>query len=126
MIALPNAAQQKTGEGRPGYLQKAQTKHTTSNAYSSAPQIAWACKALLEGRVITHATEFKECEGWRLSGIIYVLRHRYGWPIVTERRGKGRIGHYFLPTGTDTRKLELPPSVRLTQGGVRSHGTQPR
>jgi len=87
-------------------------KHTTDNMYSSAPQIAWACKALLEGRTINHATEFMECQGWRLSGIIHVLRKKHGWPIITELRGKGNIGHYFLETGLDIGKLELPRSAK--------------
>jgi len=92
-------------------------KHITDNMYSGATQIAWACKALLEGRTITHATEFMECKGWRLSGIVYVLIHKHGWPIITELRGKGNIGHYFLETGLDIGKLELPRSAkRLLMG----------
>jgi hypothetical protein len=109
-----------------GVTVEGNAKHTTDNMYSSAPQIAWACKALLEGRTINHATEFIECQGWRLSGIIHVLRHKYGWPIMTDRRGKERIGHYFLPNGLDIGNLELPPSARHFLAGACNDGTQPR
>ena len=65
--------------------------------YSKTSQVYWTCKALLEGRTITHRDEIGETRGWRLGAIIHRLRRHYEWPIETEYRGPERIAHYSLP-----------------------------
>lgn len=78
--------------------------------FSSDTAIAWACKELIKGREISHPDEITEAGAWRLGAIVYVLRHRYKWPIVTERRGAGRIAFYRL--GKSDEPLELPKSAK--------------
>ncbi len=78
--------------------------------FSSDTAIAWACKELIKGRTISHPGEIGEAGGWRLGAIVYVLRHRYKWPIVTERRGPARIAYYRL--GKAEGPLELPKSAK--------------
>ena len=78
--------------------------------FSSDTAIAWACHELIKGREISHPSEIAEAGGWRLGAIVYVLRHRYKWPIVTERRGPARIAFYKL--GKSEKPLELPKSAR--------------
>ena len=78
--------------------------------FSSDTAIAWACRELIRGREICHPDEIGEAGGWRLGAIVYVLRHRYRWPIVTERRGPARIAYYKL--GRAEGPLELPRSAR--------------
>ena len=84
--------------------------------FSSDTAIAWACKELIRGREISHPDEIGEAGGWRLGAIVFVLRHRYRWPIVTERRGPARIAYYRL--GKADAPLELPKSAR---GGAAGH-----
>lgn len=87
--------------------------------YSGQSQVFWTCKALLEGRTISHKTEIREVRGWRLGAIIHRLRHHYGWPIHAEYRGPENIAHYSLKAGTDRNKLRFPRSARaLGQGGA--------
>lgn len=77
--------------------------------YSDNTQIRWACLELIKGREISHADEIAEARGWRLSAIIYNLRHKYKWPIET-RYDEGRIAHYMLSGGVDAEALKKPPS----------------
>ena len=84
--------------------------------FSSDTAIAWACRELIRGREISHPDEIGEAGGWRLGAIVYVLRHRYKWPIVTERRGPARIAYYRL--GRADEPLELPKSAK---GGDAGH-----
>ena len=80
--------------------------------YSNHTQVYWTCKALLEGRVITHKTEIREVKGWRLGAIIHRLKHEYKWPIQVEYRGPENIAHYKLRPTTDHRSLRFPSSAR--------------
>jgi hypothetical protein len=86
--------------------------------FSSDTAIAWACRELIKGREISHPAEIAEAGGWRLGAIVYVLRHRYRWPIITERRGPARIAYYRL--GKVEEPLEIPASAK---GGA--EGTAP-
>ncbi len=80
--------------------------------YSSDSQVFWTCKALLDGRTISHKTEIREVRGWRLGAIIHRLRHEYGWPIQTEYRGPQNVAHYSLKAGIDRAALRFPRSAR--------------
>lgn len=84
--------------------------------FSSDTAISWACRELIKGRTISHPDEIGEAGGWRLGAIVHVLRKRYKWPIVTERRGPARIAFYRL--GKADEPLELPKSA---QGGDAGH-----
>lgn len=87
--------------------------------YSSATQVEWTCRALLSGRTIGHDDEIAEARGWRLSAIVWRLRHRYGWPISTDYVGPENLARYKLQPGCDRTRLRFPPSARhLSQGGV--------
>lgn len=44
--------------------------------YSNPTQVYWRTKALLNGRKISHKTEIREVNGWRLGAIIHVLRKK--------------------------------------------------
>ena len=83
-----------------------------SHPFSGGSQVAWTCKALLAGRTISHQTEIREVRGWRLGAIIHRLRHEYGWPIQTDRRGPSRVAHYSLAPDTSPEALRFPPSAR--------------
>lgn len=80
--------------------------------YSNPTQVFWACKALTEGRTISHKTEIREARGWRLAAICERLRRVYGWPILTEYRGPENTAYYRLAPGTDLGALRFPPSAR--------------
>jgi hypothetical protein len=85
----------------------------SSNLWYSGPsQIFWCCKALLDGRTISHRTEIREVRGWRLGAIVHRLRHRYGWPILVEYRGPENIAYYRLDPNCDRPKLRFPPSAK--------------
>lgn len=77
--------------------------------YSGETQIRWACRELIKGREISHAHEIAEVNGWRLSAIIYNLRHRYKWAIET-RYCENRIAYYSLAGSVDKTTLEKPRS----------------
>ena len=64
--------------------------------YSNPTQRFWACKALIEGREISHETEISEVKGWRLAAICCALKKEYGWPIVAVQRGPEAIAYYRL------------------------------
>ena len=87
--------------------------------YSNPTQVYWCCKALLDGRIISHRTEIREVNGWRLGAIIHRLKKKYHWPIVAEYRGPENVAYYSLPPGTDRTRLQFPPSAKaLAQGAV--------
>lgn len=87
--------------------------------YSSPTQIYWCCKALIEGRCVSHKTEIREVKGWRLAAICERLRREYGWPILTEYRGPDCIAYYRLAPGTNISELQFPPSARrLIEGAT--------
>ena len=77
--------------------------------FSSDSSIKWACRELLSGRAISHPDGIAEAQGWRLSAIVYVLRHRYQWDIQTIRKGARRVAFYHLRRHPGT--LTLPPSA---------------
>lgn len=79
--------------------------------YSGESQVAWTCKALLDGRTISHKTEIREVRGWRLGAIVHRLKRKYGWPIEVEYRGPENVAHYSLCPGTDFRSLRFPRSA---------------
>jgi hypothetical protein len=81
--------------------------------FSNPTQVFWCCKALYDGRVISHKTEIREVKGWRLGAIIHTLRKKYGWPIIAEYRGPENIAFYRLPPATDRTTLRFPPSARM-------------
>lgn len=78
---------------------------------SSLTQIFWACKSLIDGRVLSTITEICEVNGWRLAAVTEKLRKQYGWPILTEYIGPENITHYPLAPGTDISRLRFPPSA---------------
>lgn len=80
--------------------------------YSNPTQVFWCCKALIEGRTISHKTEIREVRGWRLGAIVHRLKSSYGWPILTEYRGPENVAYYRLSADCDRSKLRFPPSAR--------------
>ena len=84
----------------------------TEHWYSNNSQIYWTCKALVQGRVITHRDEIGEVNGWRLGAIVHNLKSKYHWPIQTEYKGKENLAHYALPEGFTWRLLDFPLSAR--------------
>src|SRR6056297_897960 len=85
--------------------------------FSSPTQVFWCCKALLDGRVISHKTEIREVKGWRLGAIIHLLRSKYHWPIDVEYKGSECVAHYRLRPGTDIARLKYPPSAKALGEG---------
>jgi len=86
--------------------------------FSSPTQVYWACKALIDGRVISHKTEIREVKGWRLGAIVHLLKSKYHWPIDVEYKGADCVAHYRLRPGTDAVRLKYPPSAQtLADGG---------
>ena len=94
------------------------TKH--ERWYSGETSVYWACKALIDGRTISHKTEIREVKGWRLGAIIHVLRSKYRWPIDAEYRGPENVAYYRLRAGTDVERLEYPPSAAGLAGRAAS------
>ena len=88
--------------------------------YSNPTQVFWCCKALLDGRTISHKTEIREVNGWRLGAIIHALRKKYDWPIHAEYRGPENVAFYRLSPGTDRTTLKFPRSAKApaTEGGA--------
>ena len=87
--------------------------------FSGETQVYWCCKALTEGRTISHKTEIREVRGWRLGAIIHLLRSRYHWPIEAEYRGAENVAYYRLRPGTEVSLLTFPPSA-MALAGVQS------
>lgn len=79
--------------------------------YSGDTQVHWTCKALLDQREISHATEISEVRGWRLGAIIHRLKSDYGWPIQTRYRSPDNVAFYSLPADTNRTALRFPPSA---------------
>ena len=79
--------------------------------YSGETQIHGTCDALLKGRAISHRSEIREVNGWRLGAIIHRLRVEFGWPIQTEYRGPENVAYYSLKPGADRTKLRFPSSA---------------
>lgn len=86
--------------------------------FSSPTQVFWACKALIEGRTISHKTEIREAKGWRLAAIVENLRRKYDWPIIAEYRGPENTAYYRLAQGTDPATLTYPASAKALADGV--------
>ncbi|TGD45503.1 hypothetical protein EEB11_02095 [Pseudotabrizicola sediminis] len=87
--------------------------------FSSESQVYWCCKALIDGRTISHKTEIREVRGWRLGAIIHLLRSKYEWPIDVEYRGAENVAYYSLRPGTLLERLTYPPSAaRLAPEGT--------
>ena len=80
--------------------------------YSSPTQVFWCCKALMDGRIISHKNEIREVKGWRLGAITHTLRKKYDWPIIAEYRGPEYIAFYRLPPDADSSKLRFPTSAK--------------
>ena len=89
-----------------------------NNWFSGQTQVFWTCKALIEGRTISHRTEIREVRGWRLGAIIHRLRTEFSWPIHVEYRGADCIAYYSLVAGTDIGALKYPPSAQSLKGGL--------
>jgi hypothetical protein len=86
---------------------------TQDRWFSGETQVYWTCKALIDGRTISHKTEIREVKGWRLGAIIHVLKSRYHWPIVVEYQGSEKnVAHYRLAPGTDPARLTYPASAK--------------
>lgn len=79
--------------------------------YSKSTQVHWTCKALLDQREISCATEIREVRGWRLGAIIHRLKTDYGWPIKTRYRSPDNVAFYSLSEGADRTALRFPPSA---------------
>lgn len=85
--------------------------------YSGKTQVFWTCKALIDGRTISHQTEIREVRGWRLGAIIHRLKTEFSWPIDVEYRGPECIAFYRLRPGTDPARLSYPRSANgLAEG----------
>jgi hypothetical protein len=85
--------------------------------FTPPSQIFWCCKALIEGRTISHEDEFREMNSWRLAASCYRLRHEFGWQIQTVYRADDWLAHYRLAVGTDVAKLHYPPSAAVLLEG---------
>ncbi len=85
--------------------------------YSGESQVYWSCKALLDGRTISHKTEIREVRGWRLGAIIHRLKREFGWPIEVEYRGPENIAHYSLRKDADRTRLRFPRSAKALGEG---------
>ena len=84
---------------------------TTDKFYSKPTQVFWTCKALLEGREISHRTEIREVRGWRLGAIIHRLKTDYCWPIQTTYSTPDNVAFYSLKADVDRTTLRFPPSA---------------
>jgi hypothetical protein len=80
--------------------------------HSSNTQFYWAVKALMDGRTLSHKTEIREVNGWRLAAIVCELRQKYHWPILAEYRGPENIAHYRLNPSCNPAGLKFPRSAR--------------
>jgi hypothetical protein len=93
-----------------GYKPKANTM-TDDKFYSKPTQVFWTCKALLDGRTISHRTEIREVRGWRLGAIIHRLKTEYAWPIHTAYSAPDNVAFYSLKTDVDRTALSFPRSA---------------
>jgi hypothetical protein len=79
--------------------------------YSGQTQVFWTCKALMDGRTISHLTEIREVRGWRLGAIIHRLKADYAWPIQTRYRSPDNVAFYSRKSDADHAKLRFPKSA---------------
>lgn len=86
--------------------------------YSTSTQVFWCCKALLDGREVSHGAEIREVKGWRLAATCERLRKRYGWPILTDYRHPENVAYSRLTPGANLAKLRFPPSGRALADGA--------
>jgi len=84
---------------------------TTDKFFSKPTQVFWTCKALLDGREISHRTEIREVRGWRLGAIIHRLKTEYAWPIQTTYSTPDNVAFYSLKADVDHTTLRFPPSA---------------
>jgi len=84
----------------------------TEHWHSGETQIFWTCKALIDGRKISHMDEIGEVQGWRLGAIIFKLKREYDWPICAEYKPPENIAYYKLAPGIDWRSLRFPKSAQ--------------
>lgn len=91
----------------------------THHFHSSNTQIYWACAAFLQGRTLSHRTEIREVNGWRLAAIVSELKNKYNWPILAEYRGPENIAHYKLAPDHDPEELRFPHSARALIHGIK-------
>lgn len=84
---------------------------TSDRWYSGKTQVFWTCKALMEGRSISHKTEIREVRGWRLGAIVHRLKSEYAWPILTDYRGPYNVAYYRLDPKADCTALRFPRSA---------------
>ena len=90
---------------------------TNDQFYSGQTQVFWTCKALLDGRTISHRTEIREVRGWRLGAIIHRVKADYAWPIQTTYSTPDNVAFYSLKADVDRAALRFPPSAKaLGQG----------
>lgn len=85
---------------------------TDDQFYSGQTQVFWTCKALLDGRTISHRTEIRELRGWRLGAIIHRLKADYAWPIQTTYSTPDNVAFYSLKADVDRAALRFPPSAK--------------
>ena len=85
---------------------------TDNRFYSKKTKVHWTCKALLDNREISHATEIQEVSGWRLGAIIHRLKSEYAWPIQTRYRTPDNVAFYSLKPDADRATLRFPPSAK--------------
>lgn len=84
---------------------------TTDKFFSKPTQVFWTCKALLDGREISHRTEIREVRGWRLGAIIHRLKSEFAWPIHTTYSPADNVAFYSLKGDVDRTTLRFPPSA---------------
>ncbi len=92
--------------------------------HSHTTQICWTCKALVQGRTITHRDEIGEVHGWRLGAIIHKLLRKYHWPIESKPRGPQNIAHYRLVGRPDWRALNFPRSATRLRDELKEASTK--
>ncbi|AXI54552.1 hypothetical protein C1J05_08650 [Sulfitobacter sp. JL08] len=95
---------------------------SSNNWHSGKTQIFWTCKALIDGRTISHKTEIREVRGWRLGSIIHRLKAELHWPILVEYRGPDNIAHYWLSKDAIVSELRFPQSAKAL--GVKGDAAQ--
>ena len=84
----------------------------SDNFYSKTTSVFWACKALKNGRTITHQDAMAEIGAWRLGAIVHRLKREFGWPVNVEYRGPEQVAFYALDPDADTTKLRFPRSAQ--------------
>jgi len=90
--------------------------------HSGETQIFLCCKALLDGRTISHKTEIREVNGWRLGAIIHELKKTYNWPIEVRYQPPENVAYYKLGGIAEPANLRLPPSAKSLRGYCKGGG----